>query len=147
MTALPDHRRRIPFTSIEDKCSLWHSLRKGFVNGSKASRKAVVEEVSTDINSASTTSLTHGQLYHAACSLASSLQSRCNVFTGDRVMLVLDNSPSVLVVLFAVAACGGVAVSCDTKSTVSEFTEAIFDVGAKLIVCDERHAPTVERAS
>ena len=54
-------------------------------------------------------------------------------------MLVLDNSPSVLVVLFAVAACGGVAVSCDTKSTVSEFTEAISDAGAKLIVCDERH--------
>ena len=99
-----DQAQSIASISIEDKCSLWHSLRNGFVGGSATTTStAAVEEVPTNRSTASGTFFTHAQLYHAACSLASKLQSRCDVFTGDRVVLVLDNSPSVLVVLYAVA--------------------------------------------
>ena len=143
-----DQAQSIASISIEDKCSLWHSLRNGFVGGSATTTStAAVEEVPTNRSTASGTFFTHAQLYHAACSLASKLQSRCDVFTGDRVVLVLDNSPSVLVVLYAVAGCGGVAVSCNTKLTATELTATISGLGAKLIVCDERHVHVVETAT
>lgn len=79
--------------------------------------------------------VSYESFFRATAKLAEHLQ-RMGVVPGDRVALAMRNVPEWPVVLFAVAACGAIAVPLNAWWTGSELCYGLSDSGARLLFCD-----------
>jgi long-chain acyl-CoA synthetase len=59
---------------------------------------------------------------------------KMGVKKGDRVAIMLPNSPELVIAFFAVFACGGVVVMCNPLYTVRELRVRVEESGAKVLV-------------
>jgi long-chain acyl-CoA synthetase len=78
--------------------------------------------------------LTYRDLSEKACRLSSCLVQR-GVRAGDRVILLLENSPSYLISYFGVLASGAVVVALNPNTTSHELNYLLSDSRAKGIIC------------
>ena len=80
--------------------------------------------------------ITYRQLYSAVQSVARSLK-KLNMKKGDKVALMLPNSPEFVYCYFAVVQSGAVAVLLNTSSTPSELTYLLNNSDTKILVTVE----------
>ena len=78
--------------------------------------------------------LTYRALFEKASRLSSCLVQR-GVRAGDRVVLLLENSPSYLISYFGVLSGGAVVVALNPNTTSHELKYLLSDSGAKGIIC------------
>jgi acyl-CoA synthetase (AMP-forming)/AMP-acid ligase II len=77
--------------------------------------------------------------FRATAALAQEL-GRAGVGRGDRVALAMPNLPEWPVAFFAITSLGAIAVPLNAWWTGTELEYALFDCGAKALICDsERH--------
>jgi crotonobetaine/carnitine-CoA ligase len=81
---------------------------------------------------------TYAQFYQDVCTVATAL-SAAGLKSGDRLLIHADNSPGTLMVWFASALLGSVAVTTNTAATLSELSYYVEHVGAIFAVCDAAH--------
>ena len=92
--------------------------------------------------SSSGVQLTYRQLAEQVASLAAGL-TQLGLRRGDRVALVLPNTPQHVVGFFAVLRCGGVVVHCSPLATREELRNQLADSGASVVICLDRRAGDV----
>ncbi|MFG3006827.1 long-chain-fatty-acid--CoA ligase [Streptomyces calvus] len=78
--------------------------------------------------------VTYGWLWEQSCRYASVLRAN-GVRPGDRVALLLVDTPHFPVVYFGVLAAGAVAVPLNVMSTASEIDHVLTDADARFLVC------------
>jgi long-chain acyl-CoA synthetase len=81
--------------------------------------------------------LTYHQLYEAAGDLAAALHQEHGIGKGDRVALMLHNSPEYVISLFAIAGLGAISVPLNTALKGQELCYPINDSGATLLIADQ----------
>jgi len=86
------------------------------------------------------------EIHRLARNLAAALSEK-GIGPGDRVMLVMQNIPQVLVTSIAVWMCNGVLVPVNPMYTDRDLSHLVNDSGARLIVCqDDLYESTVKSA-
>jgi long-chain acyl-CoA synthetase len=75
--------------------------------------------------------------------LSGSLQ-RLGVEPGDRVALVLPNSPQFVIAFYAVSRAGAIAVPLNPLSTEVELARQLDDCGARLVICLDKTFATLD---
>jgi amino acid adenylation domain-containing protein len=90
-------------------------------------------------------SSTYGDAERATARWARALQD-LGVGRGDRVALLMENSPAFVTALFAVARAGGVVVPLTTSSKDRTVEHVVTDSGARLVLTDSR-GPAVRAAA
>lgn len=88
--------------------------------------------------------LTYGQLLDETIRLAGQL-ARLGLKKGDRVAIMLPNSPQSVISYYAVLMAGGIAVQTNPLYTEWELEHQLRDSGAKMIVCLDQLYPRVSR--
>jgi len=88
--------------------------------------------------------LTYGQLLDETIRLAGQL-ARLGLKKGDRVAIMLPNSPQSVISYYAVLMAGGIAVQTNPLYTERELEHQLRDSGAKMIVCLDQLYPRVSR--
>jgi O-succinylbenzoic acid--CoA ligase len=84
-----------------------------------------------------------GALDRWAQSLAAALAER-GVQAGDRIGLLLRNSPEFIAVVHGAPRVGGVLVPLNTRLVAGELAGQLADVGARLVLYDATHAATAQ---
>ncbi len=84
--------------------------------------------------------LTWRQLHRQLCQVANGLRA-AGLETGDRVAVLMDNSPEMLVTLFGVIVAGGVTVPLNTLVANDGLATMIRDADAVAVVASAAHAP------
>jgi fatty-acyl-CoA synthase len=79
--------------------------------------------------------------------LAGWLQHDAGLAHGDRVVLMLQNSPQFVIGFYAIMRAGGVVVPANPMSRADELSHYIADSGAKLAICAADLAPHMIRGS
>src|SRR4051794_567852 len=92
---------------------------------------------------AGATTFTYRRLREVVDRFAGGLQS-LGVGPGDRVALVLPNTPQHVIAFFAVLRLGATVVQCNPLSTREELTEQLTDCTAAVVVCLDRAFPVVD---
>jgi acyl-CoA synthetase (AMP-forming)/AMP-acid ligase II len=130
----------------------WRSEGGGVVTSrgrpatSPHAQHAAVEEVSR-ARGGVTASLSLRAVLHEAGALAAFLRgAEGRVAAGDRVGVLLPNSPLFVVVQYAIAAAGAIAVNCNTRLAAPELRAQLADAGVKVVVADDAFAPTLALA-
>lgn len=77
---------------------------------------------------------------------AAGLRSELRLRTGDRVALVLDNSPAFVTAYFATLRAGLVAVPVNTGYTAPEMARLLSDADVHVVLCDDSSVAVVEEA-
>jgi hypothetical protein len=93
-----------------------------------------------------TTSLSLRAVLHEASALAALLRAEGRVAAGDRVAILLRNSPLFVVAQYAVAGAGAIAVNCNTRLTAPELRAQFADAGVKVVIADDEFAHTLALA-
>ena len=88
--------------------------------------------------------LSRREVLHESCSLAALLASEGRVAAGDRVAVLLPNSPLFVVAHYAVTGVAAIAVDLNTNLTAPELRALLADAGAKVIIADAQFADTLE---
>lgn len=78
--------------------------------------------------------MTYKEVYEQACHLAGYLQQN-GVRKGDRVSIMLPNSPQSVISYYAVLMVGGIVVQTNPLYTERELEYQLKDSGAKMIIC------------
>jgi acyl-CoA synthetase (AMP-forming)/AMP-acid ligase II len=97
-------------------------------------------------NGGVTTSLSLRAVLHEASALAALLRGESGVAAGDRVAILLRNSPFFVVVQYAVAGAGAIAVNCNTRLTAPELRSHFADAGVQVVIADVEFAHTLTLA-
>jgi long-chain acyl-CoA synthetase len=87
--------------------------------------------------------LTYQALFEKTCRLSSCLRQR-GIQSGDRVVLLLENSPSYLISYFGVLGNGAVVVALNPDTTSHELQHLLLDSKPKGIICHASILPTLE---
>jgi long-chain acyl-CoA synthetase len=90
--------------------------------------------------------LTWAELDASVDAAATSLRAQLHLHAGDRVALVLANSPAFVIAYFAVLRAGLVAVPINTGYTPIELSRLLGDAGAKAVFCEDATIHAVEEA-
>ncbi|MGH8895062.1 MAG: AMP-binding protein, partial [Actinomycetes bacterium] len=77
---------------------------------------------------------------------AAGLRSGLHLRTGDRVALVLSNSPAFVTAYFAILRAGLVAVPVNSGYTAPEVARLLAAAEARVVLCDDASTPVVEQA-
>jgi benzoate-CoA ligase family protein len=77
-----------------------------------------------------------------AAKLGGALRSY-GVKPGDRVALVMQDSPELAIALLAIMGIGGVAVPCNTALNASDLTHVLTQSGSRLVIISSEHVETV----
>lgn len=88
-------------------------------------------------------SLTYAALQALSCRFARLLQSR-GVTRGDRVALMLPNSPQFVVCFFAIARIGAILVPLNPAYTDDELRGILLDAGVRDLFCVPAHRDRLE---
>jgi long-chain acyl-CoA synthetase len=91
-------------------------------------------------------SITHADLLNRVERVASGLRD-LGVAPGDRVSLLLENSPEFLIGFFAVAACRGVNVPLNIEYKEEEVRFYLADAGVKCVIADAQRWNVASRAA
>lgn len=78
--------------------------------------------------------ITYRELHDATLRLAGYLQQHLDVGRGDRVLLLMQNSPHFAIAYFAVLRCDAVVVALSPMTTAAEFAHYRADSGARVLV-------------
>ncbi len=91
--------------------------------------------------------MTYQQLGKLVARAASGLQQQLGVGKGTRVGLLLPNSPSYIIMFFAVLKAGGTVVNCNPLYTEHELAFQVEDSGAEIMVTHDLQSlfPKVEK--
>jgi len=87
--------------------------------------------------------LTYGSVYQSACQVSSRLVQE-GALPGDRIVLLLKNSPSYFISYFAVLRAGGVVVSLNPDTTAYELDHLLSDSEPKGIICHSSVLPMLQ---
>lgn len=82
--------------------------------------------------------LTYGELWRRASALASALRLR-GVAPGDRVALLIENSPDYVAAYYAALMAGGIAVGLNTAARAGELARHIRHCGADVLIASPDH--------
>lgn len=88
--------------------------------------------------------LTFAQFHQQAERLAGFLQHDCSVARGDRVLLVMQNSPQFIIAYYAVLRANAVVVPINPMSITSELEHYIEDSGARTAIIAQEVHPEIE---
>lgn len=88
--------------------------------------------------------LTYQQLYQQSLKLASYLQ-RIGIEKGDRVAIMLPNTPQSVISFFGILLAGGIVVQTNPLFTERELQYQMNDSGAKAIICMDILFPRVSK--
>jgi fatty-acyl-CoA synthase len=80
------------------------------------------------------TPLTYGSFKDQAERLAGFLQQKCGVAKGDRVLLVMQNSPQFIVAYYAILRANAIVVPVNPMSVTTELRHYLEDCGAKTAI-------------
>ncbi|MGX1263764.1 fatty-acyl-CoA synthase [Rossellomorea marisflavi] len=86
-------------------------------------------------------SITYKELNERINRAAGKLQHELKVGTGERVAILSQNRMEYIVLLFATAKIGAVAVPLNIRLSASELVFQLMDSGTKVIAADEEHVP------
>ena len=89
--------------------------------------------------------ITYRELRDATDRLACAL-SRLGLMKGDRVALVLPNSPQFIVAFYGALRAGATVVPCNPRYTAPELQHQLADSGATVVACGCRAAYARPRA-
>ena len=81
--------------------------------------------------------LSYAQLRRSAEYLAGYLQKECGVQRGDRVALLLHNSPQSVIAYYAIVRADAMVVPISSMSTAAELEHIITDCGARVLVISQ----------
>lgn len=87
---------------------------------------------------------TYKDFYEETSRLADALTSVYNIKKGDRVAIVMRNSPEYLVLMMAITSIGAVVVFLNSWWTTEELEYGFTDSGAKLAFVDQPRAETMQ---
>ncbi|WP_407269140.1 AMP-binding protein [Radiobacillus sp. PE A8.2] len=90
--------------------------------------------------------LTYEQVYDQVCRLAAYLQ-KLGVEKGDRVSIMLPNSPQAVIGYYAVLMIGGVVVQTNPLYQERELSYQLKDSGSKAIICLDLLLPKVKKVA
>ncbi len=86
------------------------------------------------------------RMFHARiCQVANGLRAG-GLEPGDRVAVLMDNSPEMLITLFGIIVAGGVTVPLNVMVSDAGLTAMIQDADARALVVSEAHAGRIERS-
>lgn len=88
--------------------------------------------------------LSFAQTKDQAQRLAGFLQQECGVAAGDRVLLVMQNSPQFIVSYYAILRANAVVVPINPMSVTAEFEHYVRDSGAKVAIIAQEVYPQLE---
>jgi len=83
--------------------------------------------------------VSYGELWQQIGALATYLQ-RSGLARGDRVALLLDNSPEYIAAYYAVLAAGGTVVPLNTAARAADFAHHLRHCSARTLIADVNHA-------
>ncbi|WP_430488769.1 o-succinylbenzoate--CoA ligase [Rossellomorea marisflavi] len=86
-------------------------------------------------------SITYKELNERINRAAGKLQQELKVGTGERVAILSQNRMEYIILLFATAKIGAVAVPLNIRLSASELVFQLMDSGTKVIAADEEHVP------
>ena len=87
------------------------------------------------------TPLTFGQFRDEAERLAGFLQQDCGVAQGDRVLLVMQNSPQFIVAYYAILRANAIVVPVNPMSVTAELEHYVHDSGARIAIVAQEVFP------
>lgn len=90
----------------------------------------------------STGTLTFAQLHERAARLAGALTS-FGIRPGDRIAMVMPDSPDLIVSILAIMGVGGIAVPCNTLLSPADLTYVLNNSGARVVVTTSGHLGTL----
>src|SRR5262245_15371467 len=90
--------------------------------------------------------VTYGELVEAAARCRGALKAR-GIGTGDRVALVMSDSPEMVIAYLGVMSLGAIAVPCSTLLPPEGLAYVFQDSGAKLVVASPEHVANATAAS
>jgi fatty-acyl-CoA synthase len=90
------------------------------------------------------TALTYGAFKDQAERLAGFLQQQCGVAKGDRVLLVMQNSPQFIVAYYAILRANAVVVPVNPMSVTNELQHYLEDSGAKTAIVAQEVSSQVQ---
>src|SRR5881296_438533 len=90
-------------------------------------------------------SISYGELDAAADRFAAGLR-KIGVRRGDRVSLVLPNTPHFIIAFFGILRAGGIVVQTNPLYTARELADLYADAGATIVVCLDLFLPNLLKA-
>jgi fatty-acyl-CoA synthase len=90
------------------------------------------------------TPLTYSDLKDQAERLAGYLQHECGVQKGDRVLLVLQNSPQFIISYYAILRANAIVVPINPMSVTSELEHYVNDSGAQVAIVAQEVLPQIQ---
>jgi acyl-CoA synthetase (AMP-forming)/AMP-acid ligase II len=91
--------------------------------------------------------ITFSELDLRSSGLAHAITTFYGFKPGSRMAVFMDNRPELLEGMFASFRAGGVAVPCNSRSTVAELQFILTDCDAAVVLTDEAHAATAVEAA
>ena len=82
--------------------------------------------------------MTYAEIDSLSNKVANYLKER-NVYRGDRVAILYENSFDYVIAYFAVLKAGAIEVSLNTETTADTLTYALNDTGAKAVITSQKH--------
>jgi long-chain acyl-CoA synthetase len=83
-------------------------------------------------------SVSYGQLWHDVCALAAFMKER-GLRPGDRVAILLENSPEYIAAYYGTLMAGGVAVALNTAAKARDLANWLTHSGASWLIADALH--------
>ncbi len=90
------------------------------------------------------TEVTFAQVFEEATLVAGYLQHRCGVVKGDRVLLLMQNSPQFVIAYYGILRANAVVVPINPMNLTQEIARYAEDAGARTIVVSQELYPRVE---
>ncbi|WP_408007139.1 AMP-binding protein [Pseudalkalibacillus sp. A8] len=87
--------------------------------------------------------ITYGEVYESSLKMANQLRS-LGIQKGDRVAIMLPNSPQSVISYYGVLMAGGIVVQTNPLYTERELEHQLIDSGSKIIICLDLLFPRVE---
>lgn len=82
--------------------------------------------------------VSYGQLWQSVCAVAAFLTER-EFRVGDRVAILLENSPEYIATYYGTLKAGGVVVALNTAAKAKELVDGLAHSGARWLVADAQH--------
>lgn len=82
--------------------------------------------------------VSYGQLWHDVCALATFMKER-GLRPGDRVAILLENSPEYIAAYYGALMAGGVAVALNTAAKARDLANWLTHSGASWLIADATH--------
>jgi benzoate-CoA ligase family protein len=89
--------------------------------------------------------ISYGELVQAAASCRGALAAR-GIVAGDRVSMVMSDSPDMVVAYLGIMGLGAIAVPCSTLLPAEGLSYVFKDSGAKLVIASPEHLENVKKA-